>query len=101
MYAWQAGEQRITEAGLEDGPVGSSVGLGHPLYFSCDSAVQQSQFRPFPHCYCPVLPALFPIIYSLAPSFRPQSQKNRVPPSCYASAGTPLGNTEEKIDANL
>ena len=75
MHSGQAGEQRITEAGLEEGHVMISVGLGHPPYYYSDSAVQLLQFCPLPHCYCPILDTPFPIVYSLAPSFRPKSQK--------------------------
>ena len=74
VHDGQVGEQGTTEEGLEEGPVGSSMGLGHPTYFSRESAVQLSQFRLLPHCYRPLLPALFPILYSLDPSFCPQSQ---------------------------
>ena len=59
----------MTEMGLEEGTMGSSVVLGHPPYFSCDSALQLLLFHTFPCCYRPILPALFPVMYSLAPSF--------------------------------
>ena len=65
----------MTEAGLEEGYVGSSGGLGHPSYFSSDSAVKLSQFYPFPCGYCPLLPALFLIVYSFLSYFCHQPQK--------------------------
>ena len=65
----------MIEAGLEEGLDGSSGGLGHPPYFSSDSAVQLSQLFPFPCGYCPLLTALFPIVYSLASYFCHQPQK--------------------------
>ena len=64
---------------LEEGNVGSSVGLWHPPYFYRESSVQMLQFRHLPHCYCPLLTALFPIVYSLAPSVRSRYQKEYIP----------------------
>ena len=86
----------MTEAGLEEGPVGSSGGLGHPptflvtLQFNCHSSVLSLAVTVlyFPH---------FSPLYTLwLLSFVTSLKRNSIPPGCYATAGSHIGNTALK-----
>ena len=100
-HAGQAVEKRITEAGLVEGHVDTSVVLGWPptflvtLKFNCCISILSLTVTVL---YCL---HFFPSYTLWLLPFVPSLKSNRVPPGCYATTGIPLGNNAVKTATAL